>query len=1593
MTKRAGNAPNKVAIIGMACIFPGAKDLGSFWQNIVAGQDAITEAPKTKHSVDSRIEVNEPYCTRGGFIGDFTNFDPLAFGIMPKGVEGGDPDQFLALKVAYEALADAGYAQRKFNNDRAEVIMGRTSAPGVGSLNFIQQSETITQIVDAVARINPQLSAEDLKAIAAELKQSLKPHGADVIPALMPNILAGRIANRLGFRGRTLVLDSACASSLTAVETGVTDLVTGNCDLVLAGGIHTNSNKFFYDIFCGLGALSKAQQIRPFDKDADGTILGEGLGIVVLKRLEDAERDGDRIYSVICGTGSSSDGNVGGILAPSVDGEALALERAYEIAGFPANTVQLLEAHGTGTIEGDVVELKAIEKVFGESDAPTLAIGSIKSMIGHCQAASGIAGLIKSSLALYHQILPPTLNIDEPNPKINWSKSPCYINGDARPWIHPQYGSNKPHPRRAAVSAFGFGGTNAHVVLEEHEAEAGTTLLSDWDSEVCVFAAQSEDELRAQIQPVINYVANNPAVKLKDIAYSLFKMAGEEANQKIFKLSIVASNSKELQETLSQLVNNNFTPQDDSVYFDKGDTKHGKLAFIMPGLGAAYPNMLADLCMHFPEVRQVFDFVDHLAVSAGDKSVPSRTIFPSSFIKGKRQRVTGAMLATMHSAVIVVLMAEWALYTILKNVGIKPDAVVGCSTGEFGALTMSGSANIEKAAPMFYKHSVAVARSISLDDLAALKTIKVNDNYDKVAPLLDGLDGEVHLGADLSPKQHLLSGTRKVIAEVIVRLNANSIEFQPLPIAIPYHTSLVDQAVTTGTYDEDFVVPEISVWSASLVGLYPNDPEKITTISKELWRHPIRFRETIEAMYADGIGTFVEVGPKNTLVELVGEILENKPHFSIATNLQNRSGIRQINQVIASLFVRGSAVKLDHIFKRRSPQLLNWQERSKPAKAMLHLDLDYPTVAFKPNSPLIARLNSEIASQTMEQSFAPDQAPHAAEHIMAGDELILANYLQSMEQFHQQLMQTQEQVLNQFLAQSGEETIAQCPEIEQMASVALPCIAGANVHQSEHEIVLEKVLDLNSDLYLLDHAIGGITAAGSQTAERVFLVPLMVALEIMAETASLFAPELVVTRLENVRAYKRIRVENDRMPVRVIAKLNASFDSATDVEIQSTTNPTTLMSCRVVFGRSYDQMPAAQPITLEAKRAATLTRKDLYTPNAMFHGPRMQSVEQISNVGKRGIDGLVSVKQPSDWFGYSNAPAQFLIDPLLLDNASQLVLFHLYEQSENVTALLPFHINSIDFYTHPSQRPAEVTVQAQLLSLTEKGTEARVEIISDGQVLIRISDITSKRVMLSDKLKAFVADPQSVFLSDTEDTLTKTFSGNWSVKSMPGENLPTDLGTLEWLTDYILTKSERDYFSQDTKLEKRKREWLAGRIAVKDAVRSFIASQCGVKLCPADIEINYNDNGQPFATILSADASHIDCIISIAHAEGSAIAIAGAKDSSQACGIDLEPVRNRGNDFVNMAFTPKEVALFEGKPESEKWEIITRLWCAKEALAKAIGQGLAGAPKTFEISDYDGQSGQMTVNAINTSPTTVFTAILDDVVIALTALNAPVSIK
>jgi acyl transferase domain-containing protein len=459
-----------VAVIGMASLFPGAPHLRTNWQKNMGMVDAVSDPPddwgpeeifRPDSAANDRI-----YCRRGGFLKDLARFDPLEHGVMPAAVDGGEPEHFLALRLASQALADAGYDHRPFARERTAVILGRSTFLNRGNATAFQHGLVVDQTIGILRQLHPEYEERELAEIRSALKAALPPFTAETAPALVSNVMCGRIANRLDLRGPSYAVDAACASSLIAVDAGVEALRSGRCDLALVGGVHVSSPPIVFMVFCQLGALSRRGELRPFDADADGTLLGEGVGVVVLKRLSDAERDGDRIYAVVRGTGVASDGRGLGVLAPRVEGEELALRRAYEDAAIDPATVGLIEAHGTGTVVGDRTEIEALGRVFGPRDRrPRCAIGSVKSMISHTIPAAGIAGLIKATLALHNKVLPPTLHCEHVHAGLGIERTPFYVSTEPRPWIQ---GSLR--PRRAGVNAFGFGGINAHVVLEEHGA-------------------------------------------------------------------------------------------------------------------------------------------------------------------------------------------------------------------------------------------------------------------------------------------------------------------------------------------------------------------------------------------------------------------------------------------------------------------------------------------------------------------------------------------------------------------------------------------------------------------------------------------------------------------------------------------------------------------------------------------------------------------------------------------------------------------------------------------------------------------------------------------------------------------------------------------------------------------------------------------------------------------------------------------------------------------------------------------------------------------------------------------------------------------
>ncbi len=454
-----------IAIIGMACIFPGAADVSSYWNNIVSRVNAITDPPDDWEGLPffdpSSTDNDRIYCKAGGWLRN-PSVAAAEFGVMPVGIDGSDPDHFVALAIAHRALEDAGYSEARLEGRRAEVIVGRGTYINRAFTNQLQHCLIVDQTIRILNELHPEYTEEDLQTLKRKLKAGLAPFNADTAPGLVPNVMTGRIANRLDFMGPNYTVDAACASSLIALDLAVQDLRCGKCDLSLVGGANLATAAPTFMLFCQLNALSRRGEIRPFDRDADGTLLGEGFGMVVLKRRSDAMRDGDNIYAFVKSVGVASDGRAQSVLRPRVEGEEIAIRRGYEAAAISPDTVGLVEAHGTGTIVGDAVEVEALTNVFGLGKRASCALGTVKSMIGHLIPAAGIAGLIKTALALHHRILPPTLHCENPNPRLGLENTRFYLNADARPWIH---GART--PRRAAVNAFGFGGINAHAILEE----------------------------------------------------------------------------------------------------------------------------------------------------------------------------------------------------------------------------------------------------------------------------------------------------------------------------------------------------------------------------------------------------------------------------------------------------------------------------------------------------------------------------------------------------------------------------------------------------------------------------------------------------------------------------------------------------------------------------------------------------------------------------------------------------------------------------------------------------------------------------------------------------------------------------------------------------------------------------------------------------------------------------------------------------------------------------------------------------------------------------------------------------------------------
>jgi acyl transferase domain-containing protein len=928
-----------IAIIGMASIFAQAENLQEYWDNILRKIDCVVDVPASRWNIDDYYDPDprtpdKSYCKRGAFIPDI-DFDPMEFGLPPNILEITDVSQLLGLVVAKEAMQDAGYGEGKdFNRDRAGVILGMV---GVSSKLYTPLMARLQYPVWEKVLLASGVSKEDTQVLIEKMKLAYVGWEENAFPGTIGNVVAGRIANRLDLGGTNCVVDAACATSLAALRMAIGELSTGRADLMITGGVDTDNSIGSYLCFSKTPAFSKGERVRTFDADTDGMMSGEGLGMLVLKRLADAERDGDRIYAVIKGVGSSSDGRYKSIYAPRSSGQASAIRRAYEEAGFEPKTVGLVEAHGTGTMAGDPAEFQGLREVFeaGNARRQSVALGSVKSQIAHTKAAAGSASLIKTVMALHHKVLPATINVKNPNPKLDVENSPFYINTETRPWL-----AEPGIPRRAGVSSFGFGGTNFHVALEEYQSEQqGPYRRGSVPSQVLIHADSPEllmakcTDTLAQLKSETGKVAFVELVNASRAAVVPSSAA---------RVGFVAADLLEAQQML-QTVSDRLRekPGDEAwdhpkgIYYRRsGMDTSGKVVALFSGQGSQYLEMGRELATNFPELRMAYSEMDSLFASDNLPRLSGRVFPPPVFTTEERDRLSADLTRTEHAQPAIGVMSV-ALYRMLKQAGLKADFAAGHSFGELAALWAAGVLSDENYMALAKARGKAMAApNDPTFDAGTMLAVKGD-----MARIREDLQSfpEITLANWNSTNQVVLAGSKAAIAEVQPALEAKGYSVIPLPVSAAFHTSLVGHAqkpFADTILATKFNSPKMRVFSNTTGQAYPSDTKEIQNILSGHILKPVLWKDEIEAIYAEGGRVFIEFGPKNILTNLVGNILEGKPHLAVAMNASpKKDSDRQMREAVIQLRVAG--VELNDIDPYEMPRNVVIKKR-KPTTVTLN---------------------------------------------------------------------------------------------------------------------------------------------------------------------------------------------------------------------------------------------------------------------------------------------------------------------------------------------------------------------------------------------------------------------------------------------------------------------------------------------------------------------------------------------------------------------------------------------------------------------------------------------------------------------------------
>ncbi|MFE3738957.1 beta-ketoacyl synthase N-terminal-like domain-containing protein [Streptomyces sp. NPDC059134] len=1493
-----GARPEPVAVVGMEVFLPGAPDLATYWHNIAAGVDSITEVPADRWDplfYDPAAATGPAagrrsdrfYCRRGGFVDGGAEFDPTRFGIMPNSVPATDPDQLIALDVAHRSLQDAGgESVLPARRERAGIVLGRGGYLTPGLVRLDQRVRTANQLVQTLRELAPQLDEAQLDSVRAGFCERLGPEEPESAIGLVPNLVASRVANRLDLRGPAYTVDAACASSLVAVDHAVRELTSRRCDVMLAGGVHHCHDLTLWSVFTQLGALSPSERIRPLHRSADGVLIGEGTGVVVLKRLADAQRDGDRIYAVIRGTGVASDGRSASLFNPDPGGQIRAVRQAWEAAGLDpraADALQLLEAHGTATPAGDGAELDTVAEVFGPATAGRAVIGSVKSQIGHTMPAAGVAGLIKAALALHHETLPPTLHCDDPHPALEATRFTTLAT--ARPWDEVAGGA----PRRAAVNAFGFGGINAHVILEQPAAvPARRPRVTVAEPErVLRLAARTPGELAARLD------AEDGAV----LAASLPETGSPEAGP--VRLGIVDPTARSLKLARRAVAKGEpwrgrgdvwFTPR--PVLGQDG----GRTAFVFPGLEAEFTPRVDELA-----ARLGLDWSHDERTEVGDVGRHGAAVFQLGRL----------------------------LDTALRRLGVVPDAMAGHSVGEWTAMAAAGVHAPQEVDAFLAGFDPDALRVPGLA-FAVLGTAA-----DRVLDRLDGR-ADVVLSHDNAPGQSMICGPEKAVADLVAAFRAQGVIAQVLPFRSGFHTPMLApylDPIRTAAERYTLHPPHTALWSATVAAPFPAEPEAVRELFVRHLLEPVRFRELVLRMYEAGFRAFLTLGA-GQLGSLIDDTLAGRDRLVVPAHSPARDSLAQLRRVATALWTEGAAPDVTPL----NPHAGRAGSAIRPVRrAGMKLDLGGALITLPASGHgLLAPVPGTTAgtwrpaARAEAEAAAPDRAaghrPVAAEFsaLLTDTTAVAAELLDALGRRRGPRVPAGHRpppARAGGVVPTGAVSRALGRPVPPSASVAPDGPGGPDgSHGPDGTDGLAAVpaalrIDVDRMPYLLDHCFFRQRPGWPDEADRWPIVPATTVVDHLVRIAE---EAMAGQRGQRAVAVHRVRLQKwiEAMPARdVPVAVRRSGPDRIEVGL------TGFAGAEVRFAGGPGTPPAVWPVDPARERVPELTAEQLYTERWMFHGPAFQGVTELTAIGDRHVRGVLTAP---------GAPGA------LFDNVGQLLGYWIMATLTERTTVFPVGMARIDFYGAEPPAGTALDCHIRIREVTPTTLTADMQLVHGGRVLAVCTGWTDRR---------FDTDP-GIRLMDRfpgRNTLSEARPGGWSVVH---ERWP-DLATRDLIMRNVLGGAERDRYA--ARPPTRRRRHLLGRIAAKDAVRGLLWAEGADDIYPAEIALHNDAVGRPVATGVHGRDLGPGLTVSLAHSAEAAVALARRGP----CGIDLEEVTARPAATVAAACGPEERALLArtvaaGDEDEDLW--FTRFWAAKEAVAKERGTGLGGRPQEYEVT-------------------------------------------